>query len=352
MERNRAPFSTTSGGAATRQGRLRGHHRRNGARHTSSSRTTSGQRSASRHWFQRRRIASAHVGSATGPSLRARATPPGNESPPTISGTAAGGSDADRLSGHVVGEPADQLTRTNGGAAIVLVGTADTSRGDGGDVCGERRPTSGSTLRVRCDGVNGATVSVDSDAVEADGPVSLLAIGDVDRSPVDRRWFKNGSVRQRATTRRSPASSRATQAPLCRSTAWRQYLEVSAIRSGHRPASRSRSLSSRRRCRRTRRSGRRRSGLRGWWLNTDVNGSLRMFVGNGSSWQWSTAGPVLTPGDALTISSATYDGTSARLYVNGALASTGPAATMAPNSHDVADARSASSTGLGSTGRA
>ena len=41
-------------------------------------------------------------------------------------------------------------------------------------------------------------------------------------------------------------------------------------------------------------------------------------------------GPVLTPGERHHLV-ATYDGTRARLYVNGVLASTGPAATMAPN---------------------
>ena len=70
--------------------------------------------------------------------------------------------------------------------------------------------------------------------------------------------------------------------------------------------------------------------MRGWWLNTDVFGVARMFIGTGSSWQWTTAGPVLTPGERHHLV-ATYDGTRARLYVNGVLASTGPAATMAPN---------------------
>ena len=50
--------------------------------------------------------------------------------------------------------------------------------------------------------------------------------------------------------------------------------------------------------------------LRGWWLNTDVNGVARMFVGDGSSWQYSTAGPVLAPGERHHLV-ATYDGTRA-----------------------------------------
>jgi hypothetical protein len=68
----------------------------------------------------------------------------------------------------------------------------------------------------------------------------------------------------------------------------------------------------------------------GWWLNTGPTGIVRIFVGDGFAWRLENTGPVLEAGGNYHLV-ATYDGSNARLYVNGALASTGPTATMASN---------------------
>ena len=68
----------------------------------------------------------------------------------------------------------------------------------------------------------------------------------------------------------------------------------------------------------------------GWWLNTGPSGSVRMFVGDGSGWRFGDDGPDLAPGSSYHLV-ATYDGSNARLYVDGTLVSTGPNATMASN---------------------
>ena len=69
----------------------------------------------------------------------------------------------------------------------------------------------------------------------------------------------------------------------------------------------------------------------GWWLNTGPSGEVRLFVGDGSAWRFDDSGPVLNAGSTYHLA-ATYDGSNARLYVNGALVSTGPNVTMAPGS--------------------
>src|SRR5581483_2468482 len=68
----------------------------------------------------------------------------------------------------------------------------------------------------------------------------------------------------------------------------------------------------------------------GWWLNTGPNGQVRLFVGDGSAWQWQDPNVALAANTRYDIA-ATYDGTNARLYLNGALISTGPATTMNGN---------------------
>ena len=53
-------------------------------------------------------------------------------------------------------------------------------------------------------------------------------------------------------------------------------------------------------------------------------------MGDGSSWKFDPNGPILNPGTTYHIV-ATYDGTNARIYLNGALVSTSPNVTMAAN---------------------
>ena len=65
----------------------------------------------------------------------------------------------------------------------------------------------------------------------------------------------------------------------------------------------------------------------GWWLNTGPSGQVRMFIGDGTAWRFDDPNVVLSANTRYDIV-VTYDGTNARLYVNGALVSTGPAASM------------------------
>ena len=69
------------------------------------------------------------------------------------------------------------------------------------------------------------------------------------------------------------------------------------------------------------------AGFTGWWLNTGPSGQVRMFVGDGGAWQRGPDGPVLAAGVRHDLV-ATYDGTYARLYVDGALVSTSAAIAM------------------------
>ena len=68
----------------------------------------------------------------------------------------------------------------------------------------------------------------------------------------------------------------------------------------------------------------------GWWLNTGPFGGLRIHMGDGSGWKFDPNGPILNAGTTYHIV-ATYDGTNARIYLNGNLVSTSPNVTMAPN---------------------
>jgi hypothetical protein len=65
----------------------------------------------------------------------------------------------------------------------------------------------------------------------------------------------------------------------------------------------------------------------GWSLNTGSSGSLRISIGDGSKLRVQDSGYVLQPGVRYHII-VTYDGSRARIYVNGSLVATGSAVTM------------------------
>ncbi len=192
---------------------------------------------------------------------------------------------------------------------------------------------SGFTLRVRIAASNSSSSSVYSNAVLADDPLSYWRFGEPSGPLVDVKGFKDASAAN--DPQRNVAgliSGDAGTAVALNGSS--QYLEVPAdtswtsqtfsielvVKPSALPVNKT--IWSTQQL------------FRGWWLNTDLNGAVRMFVGTGSSWQFNSSGPVLTPGVAHHLV-ATYDGARARLYVNGALASTGPTATMAPNSPTV-----------------
>ena len=88
------------------------------------------------------------------------------------------------------------------------------------------------------------------------------------------------------------------------------------------------------------------AGFTGWWLNTGPSGELRIFIGDGTGWRYVETTAVLDPGRAYDLA-VSYDGSNARLYVDGALVSTGPAATLDPNTGSAPLRLGAFSTGPG-----
>ena len=254
--------------------------------------------------------------------------PPVNQTPPTISGTAQAGQTLTASSGSWSGSPpisyAYQWRRCNsvGGACVDIAGaTAASYVVSAAD--------SGSTLRVRVAATNGATASVYSNGVEADSPVSYWRVADATGPLVDSRAFKSGSYVNQPQ-RGVPGLITGDGGTAVSLDGATQYLEIPADPAWTSPTFSIELVVKPDVLPDNRTIWSTQEGVRGWWLNTDVFGVARMFIGTGSSWQWTTAGPVLTPGERHHLV-ATYDGTRARLYVNGVLASTGPAATMAPN---------------------
>ena len=267
------------------------------------------------------------VSSATAPVV-GLSQPPVNQTPPTISGTAQVGQTLTASSGSWSGSPpisyAYQWRRCDsaGGACVDIAGaTAASYVVSAAD--------SGSTLRVRVAASNGATVSVYSNGVVADSPVSYWRVADATGPLVDSRGFKNGSY-VNEPQRGVPGLITGDGGTAVSLDGATQYLEIPADPVWTSPTFSIELVVKPEVLPDNRTIWSTQEGVRGWWLNTDVFGVARMFIGTGSSWQWTTAGPVLTPGERHHLV-ATYDGTRARLYVNGVLASTGPAATMAPN---------------------
>ena len=251
--------------------------------------------------------------------------PPTSTSPPTIAGTLRDGETLTADEGAWSGTPpltfAYRWLRCDGtgqACADVAGATAKTYALQPADV--------GSTMRVVVTASNGS--SVYASAVSQDGPTSQWRLGEPSGPVVDIQGFQNG------TAVGSPARGVAGllvgdgdgAVSLNGST---QYLEVPGraawtpaaftfevlVRPSGVPGSRTIAAAQ--------------GQFTGWWLNTGPGGALRLFVGSGSAWRAGPDGPVLQPGTTYHVVAA-YDGTSARLYVDGALVSTGPATAMAP----------------------
>jgi hypothetical protein len=250
-------------------------------------------------------------------------TPPTNTSPPTISGTAQVGSTLTASPGSWSGtEPisyAYQWRRCDaGGAACSDVGTnASTYAVTSADV--------GRTIRVVVTATNGVGSSSYASAVAADGPTSYWRFGDSGGTLADSRGFKGG-VYVNGPQLGVPGliTGDADTAVSCNGTS--QYADVPADPAWT-PASFSLELSVKPSVLPVNRTlWSTFDTFRGWWLNTNASGALRLFIGDGSAWQIAS-GPVLSAGVSHHLV-ATYDGTNARLYVDGALVATGPPVAM------------------------
>ena len=226
------------------------------------------------------------VSSATAPVV-GLSQPPVNQTPPTISGTAQVGQTLTALSGSWSGSPpisyAYQWRRCDsaGGACVDIAGaTAASYVVSAAD--------SGSTLRVRVAASNGATVSVYSNGVVADSPVSYWRVADATGPLVDSRGFKNGSY-VNEPQRGVPGLITGDGGTAVSLDGATQYLEIPADPVWTSPTFSIELVVKPEVLPDNRTIWSTQEGVRGWWLNTDVFGVARMFIGTGSSWQWTTA---------------------------------------------------------------
>src|SRR5581483_3096022 len=260
--------------------------------------------------------------------IGAALVPPSNTSPPTISGTANDGQTLTASPGTWSGSTPMTFTyqwkrcNTAGASCTAVTGATSTTYAlTSADI--------GFTMRVTVVATNGAGASTYPSAVTADSPKSYWRLGDSSTTATDTQGFTNGtyvgSPTQHVTSLLPgdsegavtlDGSSQYVQIPgnsvwtagafsvevLVRTSSTPDNRTIAAVESG--------------------------GSFGGWWLNTDSNGALRFFIGNGGGWSVASAGPVLATGTIYDIA-ATYDGTNARLYVNGSLVSTGPATAMA-----------------------
>jgi hypothetical protein len=252
---------------------------------------------------------------------------PSNTAPPLISGSALDGKTLTTSDGTWSGSTpmsfAYQWQRCNtSGAACVPIAstTAKTYTMVSADV--------GSTLRVVVTASNAAG-SAYAAAVNSDGPSSYWRLDDSGSTAADARGLANGTYIGAPQQAQSLLPGDPDAAVSLDGTS--QYVEVAGD-PGWTPAAFSIEFWVRPAIVPDNRTiaADQSTSLTGWWLNTDPSGALRMFIGNGTAWEYAAAGPTLVPGSTYQIV-ATYSGSVARLYVNGSLASTGPTVTMSPD---------------------
>ena len=271
----------------------------------------------------------ASAGSAQTATIPAAVLPPTNIGVPTISGTAAQGNTLTVADGAWSGATpmsfAYQWSRCNasGSSCANIAGaTAKTYTLGAADV--------GSTLRARVDASNAAGSSDYAARVAASGALSYWRLGDAGGTAVDERGFANGSYLGGSSQAASLLARDGNPAVSLDGTS--QYADVPSnaawtgstfsiellVKPSPGPINNKTIWST---------MG---PDFAGWWLNTSSTGVPRMFIGDGSAWRYDASAPPLVAGTAYHLV-ATYDGSRARLYVNGALVSTGPVVAMAPD---------------------
>ena len=271
----------------------------------------------------------ASASSAQTATIPAAVLPPTNIGAPTISGTAAQGNTLTVADGAWSGATpmsfAYQWSRCNasGSSCANIAGaTAKTYTLGAADV--------GSTLRARVDASNAAGSSDYAARVAASGALSYWRLGDAGGTAVDERGFANGSYLGGSSQAASLLARDGNPAVSLDGTS--QYADVPSnaawtgstfsiellVKPSPGPINNKTIWST---------MG---PDFAGWWLNTSSTGVPRMFIGDGSAWRYDASAPPLVAGTAYHLV-ATYDGSRARLYVNGALVSTGPVVAMAPD---------------------
>jgi hypothetical protein len=268
---------------------------------------------------------SASASSSQTATVTGAVLPPTNIAPPTISGSVAQGSTLTVNEGTWSGATpitfSYQWSRCNasGSSCSNIAGaTAKTYTVGAADV--------GATLRARVDASNAGGSSDYAARVNASGPRSYWRLGDAGGTAVDERAVANGSYVG------SPAQTSGLLVrdgnPAVSLNGSSQYVDVPAnaawtgssfsiellVKPSALPANKTIWATM--------------GMFTGWWLNTSSTGVPRLFIGDGSGWRYDASAPALAAGTTYHLV-GTYDGSRARIYVNGVLASTGPVVSMA-----------------------